>query len=89
MPNSKTIVEDWKIGWKVRRGMADEEHLVMREEIASIVRRFMDLESDEVNEMRRKAEGLEEICRKAVSEGGSAESAIDSFIQDISYHRDC
>ncbi|KAE9463609.1 hypothetical protein C3L33_04464, partial [Rhododendron williamsianum] len=86
MPNSKTIVEDWKIGWKVRRGMGDEEHLVTREEIVSIVRRFMDLESDEVNEMRRKVKELEEICGRAISEGGSAESAIDSFIQDISCH---
>ncbi|XP_058204227.1 UDP-glycosyltransferase 87A1-like isoform X2 [Rhododendron vialii] len=84
MPNSKTIVEDWKIGWKVRRGMGDEERLVTREEIASILRRFMDLESDEGKEMRRKAKELEEISRRAVSEGGSAETAIDSFIQDIS-----
>ncbi|GFZ13428.1 hypothetical protein Acr_23g0018130 [Actinidia rufa] len=37
IPNCKTIVEDWKIGWKVRKGMGDEEHLVTREEIAGIV----------------------------------------------------
>ncbi|KAF7154083.1 hypothetical protein RHSIM_Rhsim01G0240500 [Rhododendron simsii] len=89
IPNSKTIVEDWKIGWKVRRGMGEEEHLVTREEIAEIVQRFMDLESDEGKEMRGRAKELKEVCRRAISKGGSADTAIDAFIQDISRRRDC
>ncbi|KAI8574059.1 hypothetical protein RHMOL_Rhmol01G0325300 [Rhododendron molle] len=88
VPNSKTIVEDWKIGWKVRRGMGEEEHLVTREEIAGIVQRFMDLESDKGKEMRGRAKELKEVCRRAISKGGSAETAIDAFIQDISRRRD-
>ncbi|KAI8574062.1 hypothetical protein RHMOL_Rhmol01G0325400 [Rhododendron molle] len=88
VPNSKAIVEDWKIGRKVRRGMGEEEHLVTREEIAGIVQRFMDLESDEGKEMRGRAKELKEVCRRAISKGGSAETAIDAFIQDISRRRD-
>ncbi|CAL5426256.1 unnamed protein product [Camellia sinensis] len=29
IPNSKTIVEDWKIGWEVRSGMGADEHFVI------------------------------------------------------------
>ncbi|PSR95035.1 UDP-glycosyltransferase [Actinidia chinensis var. chinensis] len=84
IPNSKTIVEDWKIGWKVRRGIGKEEQLVTREEITRLVRRVMDLESKEGKEMRKRAKELREICRRATSEGGSAETDIDAFIRDIS-----
>ncbi|KAI8005602.1 UDP-glycosyltransferase 87A2 [Camellia lanceoleosa] len=66
IPNSKTIVEDWKIGWKVRRGMGADEHLVTREEIAKLIQRFMDLESVEGKEMRRAKE-LQQICKNATS----------------------
>ncbi|CAL5353203.1 unnamed protein product [Camellia sinensis] len=89
IPNSKTIVEDWKIGWKVRRGMGADEHLVTREEIAELIQRFMDLESVEGKEMRRRAKELQEICKNATSKGGSVETNIDAFVQDISqccYH---
>ncbi|GFZ13425.1 hypothetical protein Acr_23g0018100 [Actinidia rufa] len=82
--NSKTLVEDWKIGWKVRCEMGDEEHLVTKEEIAGIVQRFMDLESKERKEERKRAKELRETCLRATSKGGSAETDIDAFIQDIS-----
>ncbi|THG13308.1 hypothetical protein TEA_029144 [Camellia sinensis var. sinensis] len=88
VPNSKTVVEDWKIGWKVRRGMGDEMHLVTREEIARLVQRFMDSETDEGKEMRRRAAELKETCRQATSVGGSAETNIDAFIKDISQSHD-
>ncbi|XP_057488040.1 UDP-glycosyltransferase 87A2-like [Actinidia eriantha] len=84
IPNSKIIVDDWKIGWKVRKGMGEEVHLVTREEIAGLVQRFMDLESEEGKEMRRRAKELQEVSRKATSKGGSAETDIDAFIRDIS-----
>ncbi|XP_057472577.1 UDP-glycosyltransferase 87A2-like [Actinidia eriantha] len=80
IPNSKTIVDDWKIGWKVRKGMGEEVHLVTREEIAGLVQRFMDLEREEGKEMRRRAKELREVFRKATS----AETDIDAFIRDIS-----
>ncbi|XP_052187783.1 UDP-glycosyltransferase 87A1-like [Diospyros lotus] len=84
VPNSKTIVEEWKIGWKVRRGMGAESELVTGEEIAGTVKRFMDLDSDEGKEMRRRARELGEICRRATSKGGSVDANIDAFLQGIS-----
>ncbi|XP_059659838.1 UDP-glycosyltransferase 87A2-like [Cornus florida] len=83
IPNSKRIAEDWKIGWRVRREVGDSS-VVTREEIAGILQRFMDLESDEAKEMRRRASELKEICQQAVAKGGSAETNIDAFIKDIS-----
>ncbi|KAL6979035.1 7-deoxyloganetin glucosyltransferase [Sarracenia purpurea var. burkii] len=82
--NSKTIVEDWKIGWKVRQGMSAKEHLVMREEISDLIQRFMDLESKEGKQIRARAKEFQKICQRATSKGGSAETNIDAFIWDIS-----
>ncbi|XP_052184246.1 UDP-glycosyltransferase 87A1-like [Diospyros lotus] len=85
VPNSKMIVEEWKIGWKVRRrGMGAESELVTREEIAGTVKRFMDVESEEGREMRRRAKEVGEICRRATSSGGSVDANIDAFLKGIS-----
>ncbi|KAK3019336.1 hypothetical protein RJ639_003867 [Escallonia herrerae] len=83
VPNSKSIVEDWKTGWRVK-GEEGVERLVTREEIAKLVRRFMDLENEEGKEMRRRAKNIKEICRRGVAEGGSSQTDIDGFIKDIS-----
>ncbi|XP_059660285.1 UDP-glycosyltransferase 87A1-like [Cornus florida] len=79
---SKFIVEDWRIGWRVKRewGM---ENLARREEITDIVRRFMDLESPERQEMSRRARELQVISRQAIAEGGSSEDNVNAFIRDI------
>ncbi|KAL6979049.1 7-deoxyloganetin glucosyltransferase [Sarracenia purpurea var. burkii] len=82
--NSKTIIEDWKIGWKVRQGMGEKEQLVTLEEIGELVHRFMNLESEEGKQMRIRAKELQEICHRATSEGGSAKIDIDAFIMGIS-----
>ncbi|KAL6979046.1 7-deoxyloganetin glucosyltransferase [Sarracenia purpurea var. burkii] len=87
--NSKTIIEDWKIGWKVRQGMGEKEQLVTREEIGGLVHRFMDLESEEGIQMRIRAKELQEICHRATSEGGSAKIDIDAFITSISKCNGC
>ncbi|KAL6979037.1 7-deoxyloganetin glucosyltransferase [Sarracenia purpurea var. burkii] len=86
--NSKTIVEDWKIGWKVRQGMSAEEHLVTREEISGLVQRFMNLESEEGKEIRARAKELQQICQRATWKGGSAEIGIDAFVQNILQYSD-
>ncbi|CAB4282126.1 unnamed protein product [Prunus armeniaca] len=84
VPNSKMIVEDWKIGWRVKKkGVGEEESLVGREEIAGIVRRFMDLESEEGKEMRRKARELRDIYRQAIRKGGSTYANLEAFVSDI------
>ncbi|XP_021810511.1 UDP-glycosyltransferase 87A1-like [Prunus avium] len=91
VPNSKMIVEDWKIGWRVKKKeVAKEESLVGREEIAGIVRRFMDLGSEEGKEMRSKARELRDICRQAIRKGGSTYANIEEFVSDMSRcKKDC
>jgi UDP:flavonoid glycosyltransferase YjiC (YdhE family) len=82
--NSKVVVEDWKIGWRVKKEV-ESENLVGREEIARLVKGFMDSESDEGKELRRKARELQKICRQAIQKGGSTDASIDAFISEMSY----
>ncbi|KAF8397210.1 hypothetical protein HHK36_016118 [Tetracentron sinense] len=77
--NSKAIVDDWKVGWRVMGA----ENLVKSEEIDSIVQRFMDLEADESKEMRSRARELQETCQRAIGKGGSLETNLDAFTKDI------
>ncbi|KAM0002894.1 putative 7-deoxyloganetin glucosyltransferase [Helianthus debilis subsp. tardiflorus] len=81
VPNSKMIVEDWKMGRRVSVG---EGILVTREEISKLIRSFMYRESEEGKEVRRRAKEVKKICRQAVAEGGPAQIDIDSFISEIS-----
>ncbi|KAL9266517.1 UDP-glycosyltransferase 87A2-like protein [Drosera capensis] len=86
-PNSKMIVDDWKIGRRGRKtGMWVEDVLTTREEIAEAVRGFMDLESDERKEMVKRAKELQQVCKGAVAPGGSAASNFDAFLKDIMMH---
>lgn len=82
-PNSKQILEGWRIGWKVKRGVKEEKFLT-REEIAELVQKFMDLESNEGKEMRRRARELGNVCQQGIAEGGSSTTNLDAFIRDIS-----
>ncbi|KAF8397208.1 hypothetical protein HHK36_016116 [Tetracentron sinense] len=81
-PNSKLIVDDWKVGWRVKT-VVGAETLVKREEIARIVKRFMDLEGDASKEMRSRTRELQETCQRAIGKGGSLETNLDAFIKDI------
>ncbi|XP_021279010.1 UDP-glycosyltransferase 87A2-like [Herrania umbratica] len=83
VPNSKQIVEDWKIGWRVKKDKVGE-HLMTREEIAELVRKFMDFDSNEGKEMRTWAGKLRETCQLGIAKGGSSDINLDSFIQNIS-----
>ncbi|RVX23026.1 UDP-glycosyltransferase 87A1 [Vitis vinifera] len=80
--NSRAAVEDWKIGWRVKR-QAGVETLVLREEIAELLKRFMDLESHEGKEMRRRARKVQKICEEATANGGSSETNMDAFTREI------
>ncbi|KAH7550525.1 hypothetical protein ACOSP7_024103 [Xanthoceras sorbifolium] len=82
-PNSNQIVEDWKIGWRVKRELGTE-NFVTKEEIADLVQSFMDLDSDEGKQLRNKARQIRDICRKATEEGGSSVINLDAFIRNIS-----
>ncbi|KAH1033806.1 hypothetical protein J1N35_045980 [Gossypium stocksii] len=74
--NSKLIVEDWKIGWRIKK-----HQFTTRGEISSLVKKLMDLESDdEVKQMRARAKELQKECLQAIERHGSSESNINSFI---------
>ncbi|KAM1653467.1 hypothetical protein ACFX15_005676 [Malus domestica] len=81
---SNMIVEDWKVGWRLRKAEDRMDHLVTREEIAGLAQKFMDLEDDEGREMRRRAKELKQICHGAIDEGGSSQTNISAFLRDIS-----
>ncbi|KAB5520609.1 hypothetical protein DKX38_024928 [Salix brachista] len=83
IPDSKLIVEDWQIGWRVKRDERSEI-LVTREEISKLVKSLMDAENIEVKAMRKRAKELQETCRGAIAQGGSSDTNLDSFIRDIS-----
>lgn len=82
VPNSKMIVEDWGVGWRVKKETGVET-LIKRDEIARVVKRAMDLESDEGKVTRQRAKEVGEISQQAVAEGGSADHAIYDFIKGI------
>ncbi|KAK6271716.1 hypothetical protein POUND7_008799 [Theobroma cacao] len=84
--NSKLIVDDWKIGWRVKKQFL-AENLVTRDEISKLVGKFMDLESVEVTEMRDRGKELKQKFLHAIDRKGSSETSIDSFIRNISQTR--
>ncbi|KAL3376604.1 hypothetical protein AABB24_003173 [Solanum stoloniferum] len=77
--NSKQIVEDWKIGWRINK---ESEKLVKRDEIAQLLQSFMDHDSYEGKEMRRRAMEIRNTCLEAI-DGGTIQGNIDKFIRDI------
>ncbi|KAL0292771.1 UNVERIFIED_CONTAM: UDP-glycosyltransferase 87A1 [Sesamum calycinum] len=79
--NSKMIVDDWKMGWRVKK---DDESVVTRDEVARIVLRLMDSESEEGKERRRRAKEVGDMCRRACAGGGSSETDLLAFVRDIS-----
>ena len=81
--NSKLLVEDWKIGWRVKEDVGMDK-LVTGVDIAKLVQKFMDLENDEVKEIRSRASEVQWICQRVIAEGGSSETSINAFIKELS-----
>ncbi|KAL6275581.1 hypothetical protein ACE6H2_019182 [Prunus campanulata] len=60
-----------------------------QEEIAELVKRFMDLSSDgkemrkRAKEMRKRAKEHSDLCHRAIAKGGSYDTNLDNFIRDI------
>ncbi|OIT32606.1 PREDICTED: UDP-glycosyltransferase 87A1-like [Nicotiana attenuata] len=82
--NSKQIVEDWKIGYRVKK---DDKCSITRGEISSLLKWFMDSGNDEVMETRRSAKEIQKICQCSTVNGGSSEINIDAFVKDVSSHK--
>ncbi|RWW73919.1 hypothetical protein BHE74_00018178 [Ensete ventricosum] len=79
-PNSKLVVEDWKIGLR----LGDEEKDgVGREEVARAVQRLMDLDAAESKELRRRAMELKKRSHAALREKGSSAMNLDAFVNHL------
>ncbi|CAL0334970.1 unnamed protein product [Lupinus luteus] len=79
---SKLIVEDWKVGWRVKK--EDKlDTLVMRDEIVVLLRKFMNLGSDEGRGIRKRAKELHHISQLAIAKGGSSETNVKAFLKNI------
>ncbi|KAK7276054.1 hypothetical protein RIF29_17185 [Crotalaria pallida] len=80
--NSKFIVEEWKVGWRVKTKVKHDT-MVTKDEIANIVKRFMDLDSDEGRNMRKRARELQQMCQGTIANGGSSETDVYTFLKQI------
>ncbi|XP_047312210.1 UDP-glycosyltransferase 87A1-like [Impatiens glandulifera] len=81
VPNSKLIVDDLKIGVRMK---GYKEEMVKRERITEIVKCFMDENSGERRGMVIRAKELKEMNHRAIDEGGSSRLDLESFIKAIS-----
>uniref|UniRef100_A0A0E0JPY9 Glycosyltransferase N-terminal domain-containing protein n=1 Tax=Oryza punctata TaxID=4537 RepID=A0A0E0JPY9_ORYPU len=80
--DSRLIVEEWKIGVKLRDSI-DKDRLIRREEIASEVKRLMASDEAEMKAIRRRALEWKEISRRAVDKGGSSHRNLTSLMEMI------
>ncbi|GAB4841341.1 hypothetical protein Ancab_022068 [Ancistrocladus abbreviatus] len=80
--NSKVIVENWRMGWRLE-GEEGAAGLVKRAEIERIVRKFMDLENNERKELESRAKHIQEKFKQAVEEDGASESNLNGFLSDF------
>jgi len=83
VPNSSQIVDEWRNGCKVEEEKLDSEEIVAKEKIEKLVKRFMDLESQEGKQIRDRAREIRAMCLKAIGTGGSSDGNLDAFIRDI------
>ncbi|RZB69869.1 UDP-glycosyltransferase 87A1 [Glycine soja] len=82
--DSKMIVEDWKVGWRVKEDVkVNTTTLVKKDEIAMLVQKFMDLDSNLAREIRERSETLRQICSRAITNGGSAVTDLNAFVKDL------
>ncbi|PNX72067.1 UDP-glycosyltransferase 87A2-like protein [Trifolium pratense] len=85
VPNCTQIVDEWKNGWKVEMSSKLESDVfLVKEYIEVLVKRFMDVESQEGRKFRDRARELKAMCHKAIGKGGSSDRNLNAFISDIS-----
>ncbi|XP_058746403.1 UDP-glycosyltransferase 87A1-like [Vicia villosa] len=83
--NSKMIVEDWKVGLRVKENVK-EDVLVKKSEIVKLVCELMDFDSELTKGIRERSRKLKKICCDAMGDGGSADTDLKAFIGDIIMH---
>jgi len=79
------IVEDWKVGLRVKEDVKGDI-LVKKCEIVKLVCEFMDLDSDLTRDIREKSRKFKKICGDANENSGSANNDLNAFIGDILMH---
>ncbi|KOM47371.1 hypothetical protein LR48_Vigan07g107500 [Vigna angularis] len=84
VPNSSQIVDEWRNGCKVEAEKLDTEEVLAKEKIEKLVKRFMDLESQEGKQIRDRAREMKAVCHRAISTVGSSHANLDAFIRYIS-----
>ncbi|KAH6759716.1 hypothetical protein C2S51_016665 [Perilla frutescens var. frutescens] len=83
LPNTKVIVDDWRVGWRMLEREFNEEDLIKSDRICEIVKRFMDLGSVERKEISRNAREIMKICEREFADGGSFHANLDAFVKSI------
>ncbi|KAL3632502.1 Zeatin O-glucosyltransferase [Castilleja foliolosa] len=78
--NAVLVTEILKVGLSVREPIESLE-VVKASTIESVVKRLMD--SKEGDEVRKRAEELAVVVRRATEEGGASRVELDSFIAHI------
>ncbi|XP_044502998.1 UDP-glycosyltransferase 87A1-like [Mangifera indica] len=82
--NEELIVEAWRVGWRGRgKVVGADQSLVSRDKICERIKRFMDEESVEVQNLRKRGREIGELCHQARAKGGSSDNNLDVFINDI------
>ncbi|KAL5228485.1 hypothetical protein ABZP36_016750 [Zizania latifolia] len=80
--DSRLIVEEWKIGVKLR-DPTDKDRMIRREEIAMAVKRLMASGEAEMEAIRRRVLEWKEVSRSAVNKGGSAHRNLNSLMEMV------
>ncbi|GLJ25465.1 hypothetical protein SUGI_0487560 [Cryptomeria japonica] len=80
--NCKLMVDEWKIGLRLRGGHRDDK-VIHREEISRAIRTLV--ASEEGKEMKNRIMALRDSARSAMKAGGSSQNNIEAFIEDLKF----
>ncbi|KAE9615125.1 hypothetical protein Lal_00048111 [Lupinus albus] len=80
--NSKIIVEKWKVGWRAMNKVKGNT-LMTKDEISRLIKKSMDLDSDEGRDMRKRAREIQQIYQNAIANGGSSKTDLKAFLRQI------
>ncbi|KAH6784924.1 hypothetical protein C2S52_009883 [Perilla frutescens var. hirtella] len=83
LPDAKAIVDDWRVGWRMMEKEFNEEDLIRSDRICEIVKRFMDLESEEREEISRNAREMKKKCEREFADDESYQTNVDGFVKSF------